>query len=47
MVAMVDVDPVFLGLVVAIVVFFFLLYLFVRRTIVGFREGYQQGQRRE
>lgn len=44
---MAEVDPVFLGLIAALVLFFFLLYLLVRRTIVGFREGYQRGQNRE
>jgi hypothetical protein len=26
------------------VVFFFLMYLFIRRTIVGFREGFERGR---
>lgn len=43
---MADVDPVFIGLVVAVVLFFFGLYLFVRRTLVGFREGYERGRKR-
>lgn len=38
-------DPIFIGLAAALVIFFFFLYLFVRRTIVGFREGYEQGKR--
>lgn len=37
-------DPVFLGLVAVLVVFFFFLYLFVRRTVLGFREGFERGR---
>ena len=40
------VDPVLAGLLVALVLFFFFLYLFVRRTIVGFREGYEDSKGR-
>lgn len=39
-------DPVFLGIVAAVVVFFFVLYLLIRRTVLGFREGFQQGRDR-
>lgn len=36
-------DPVFLGLVGALLVFFFFIYLFVRRTLTQFREGFERG----
>ncbi|GAA0224908.1 hypothetical protein ACFFQF_09890 [Haladaptatus pallidirubidus] len=38
-------DPVFVGLLVAILAFVFFIYLFVRRTLTGFQEGMQKGQR--
>jgi F0F1-type ATP synthase membrane subunit b/b' len=38
-------DPVFLALLVALLGFVFFLYLFVRRTITGFQEGVERGQR--
>jgi hypothetical protein len=38
-------DPVFVGLVVALLAFVFFVYLFVRRTVTGFREGIDEGQR--
>lgn len=37
-------DPVFLGLIAAVVLFFFFLYLFLRRTVVSFREGFERGR---
>ena len=33
-------DPIFAGLVVVILLFIFFAYLFVRRTVTGLREGY-------
>ncbi|MFB6300173.1 MAG: hypothetical protein ABEH65_07935 [Halobacteriales archaeon] len=39
-------DPVLLGLLAALVVFFFFIYLFIRRIVTGFREGYE-GRRRQ
>lgn len=38
-------DPVFVGLVVVLLAFFFFLYLLVRRTLLGLREGYDQGRK--
>ena len=38
-------DPIFLFLV-AIVVFFFFIYLMIRRTLVSFREGVERGKER-
>ena len=38
-------DPVFVGLLVAMLLFVFFAYLFVRRTLVGLREGYDRGRR--
>jgi hypothetical protein len=40
-------DPVALGLVVALLLFVFFGYLLMRRTILGLREGYRDGQRRD
>ncbi|MDY6818944.1 MAG: hypothetical protein SVG88_09820 [Halobacteriales archaeon] len=39
-------DPVLLGLLAALVVFFFFIYLFIRRIVAGFREGYEGGRSR-
>lgn len=38
-------DPVFVGLLVVILAFVFFAYLLVRRTLLGLREGYDQGRR--
>lgn len=38
-------NPVFVGLVVAILVFVFFMYLFVRRTLTGLRNGFDEGYR--
>lgn len=40
-------DPIFLGIIAAVVLFFFFLYLMVRRTMVGFREGIERGRGEE
>jgi len=40
-------DPVVLGLVVVLVGFVFFGYLLMRRTVMGLREGYEDGQRRD
>ena len=40
------VDPVLLGIVVVMLTFVFLVYLFLRRTVTGFREGMNQGRDR-
>lgn len=37
-------NPVLVGLVVVMLTFVFLVYLFVRRTLLGLREGYQKGR---
>jgi flagellar biogenesis protein FliO len=37
-------DPMFLGMLAALLVFFFFVYLMIRRTVLGFREGYDRGQ---
>jgi hypothetical protein len=41
---MFDIDAMFYVMLVALLVFFFFLYLFIRRTILGFKEGMQQGK---
>lgn len=38
-------NPVFVGLVVALLVFIFFMYLFLRRTLTGLRDGYDEGYR--
>lgn len=38
-------DPVFVGLLIALLVFVFFMYLLVRRTLMGLREGYEKGRR--
>lgn len=38
-------DPVLLGVLAALILFFFFLYLMVRRTILGFREGLEDAER--
>ena len=40
-------DPVVLGLIVLLVGFVFFGYLLMRRTVMGLREGYEDGQRRD
>lgn len=40
-------DPVVLGLIVILVSLVFFGYLLMRRTVMGLREGYRDGQRRE
>ncbi|MEA1932625.1 hypothetical protein [Halohasta litorea] len=40
-------DPVVLGLIVVLVAFVFFGYLLMRRTVMGLREGYEDGQRRD
>lgn len=39
-------NPVVVGLLVAMLGFVFFMYLLVRRTLMGLREGYESGQRR-
>lgn len=38
-------DPFILVVLGAVLLFFFFLYLFVRRTLTGFREGIEKGGR--
>lgn len=38
-------NPIFVGLVAVMLLFIFFMYLFVRRTLLGLREGYEQGRR--
>lgn len=41
---MVSIDPLVVLLLVALLGFFFLGYLLVRRTLLGLREGYEDGK---
>lgn len=41
---MLDVGPLTLALLVAVLLFFFFMYLMVRRTLLGFKEGFQQSK---
>lgn len=41
---MVEFDPMLVGMLVLMLGFVFFIYLFLRRTLVGFREGMEQGQ---
>ena len=40
-------DPVVLGLIAVLMAFVFFGYLLMRRTVMGLREGYEDGQRRD
>jgi branched-subunit amino acid ABC-type transport system permease component len=40
-----DVDPVLVFIVVVMLGFVFFVYLFLRRTLSGFKEGINQGRR--
>ncbi len=37
-------DPIVIGILVALLVFIFFMYLMLRRTVTGFKEGVNQGQ---
>ncbi|MFB6186196.1 MAG: hypothetical protein ABEI86_04920 [Halobacteriaceae archaeon] len=37
-------DPAFVGLLLLLVGFFFFVYLFIRRTVLSFREGINKGK---
>ncbi|MFB6236467.1 MAG: hypothetical protein ABEH81_15205 [Halopenitus sp.] len=41
---MIPKDPVFIGLLVALLGLFFFLFLLVRRTLVSLREGFSEGK---
>lgn len=43
---MVDVGPVFYGMLAALLLFFFFIYLLLRRTVLGFREGMDESRKR-
>jgi len=43
---MVQFDPMLAGLLVLLLGFVFFIYLFLRRTVTGFREGMNQGRDR-
>jgi len=38
------VDPILVGILLALVLFFFFIYLFLRRIATGFREGIERGR---
>lgn len=38
-------DPILLGILVAVLLFFFFVYLMIRRTVMGFQEGMNKGRR--
>lgn len=38
-------DPFFYGILAAILGFFFVVYMMLRRTLLGFREGVDRGRR--
>jgi len=40
-------DPVLVGILAVLLVFVFFGYLLMRRTVLGLREGYRDGQRRD
>jgi hypothetical protein len=42
---MVEFGPTFYALAVAFLLFVFFLFLFVRRTLTGFKEGVEDGKR--
>jgi len=39
-------DPVWLGMIAVLLLFVFFGYLLLRRTVLGLREGYQDGRQR-
>jgi hypothetical protein len=41
---MFDIGPLTIGLLVIVLGFFFFMYLMVRRTLLGFKEGFQGGR---
>lgn len=43
----IDPDPILVGMLIALLLFFFFIYLLVRRTVVGFREGFGDGYDRD
>ncbi|MFW6384707.1 MAG: hypothetical protein ACOCY7_01070 [Halodesulfurarchaeum sp.] len=45
MTVMVDTGPMFYVLLGLLLVFFFFVYLMIRRTVLGFKEGMERGKR--
>jgi len=41
---MIELDPLTLGLLAVVLGFFFFMYLMLRRTLIGFKEGFQQSK---
>lgn len=41
-----DVDPVLVGIVVVMLAFVFFVFLFLRKTFTGFKEGMEEGKGR-
>lgn len=41
---MVSVDPVLVGIALALLLFFLFSYLWIRRTVTAFGQGYRQGK---
>jgi ABC-type uncharacterized transport system permease subunit len=37
-------DPIVIGILVALLAFVFFMYLMLRRTVTGFKEGVEQGR---
>ena len=37
-------DPIFLGLMAALLLFFGFIYLMLRRAVVSFKEGFKRGR---
>ncbi|WP_269782717.1 hypothetical protein [Halobacterium wangiae] len=42
---MVEFGPVFYALAAAVLLFVFFMFMFIRRTFTGFKEGMDQGKR--
>ena len=40
-------EPIVLAFLAGLVVLIFFIYLMIRRTVMGFREGFNQGQGRK
>jgi ABC-type uncharacterized transport system permease subunit len=40
-------DPIVIGILVALLLFIFFMYLMFRRTVTGFKEGVQQGSKKK
>jgi ABC-type uncharacterized transport system permease subunit len=41
-----DIDPVLLAIVAVMLLFIFFVYLFIRKTVTGFKEGMDESKRR-